>query len=345
MRARVAHPCLSRWIRVTALAAMVARPGLRAVLYHHVADHSSALIRPARGDGGADVFEAHARRLARDYQVVSLDDVLAEMPRRALLITFDDGYRSIAEVALPILRRLGLPSVFFVTDECLRRDSLPLDNLLSYLCVSVDVGRVGAALDGDGRPPERSRAPRPHRRHAVWTTPRGGTRTGRAFPISISRHSEPKAGCSSIRRISTGFNGLWLRGGEPRPRICSAVRSPTRRPPNRPGARSAARVVDWTTRSRVQLPVWQARRRDPGGRAGPGSPAARPCSSLSRDLTSREAPAGSGIGSLDGCPAWRVVPGSRSSRCFGGTGSNPRSARIASSEYERSPTAQGDCAR
>ena len=38
-----------------------------------------------------------------------------KLPRRALLITFDDGYRSIAEFALPILRQLELPSVFFVT--------------------------------------------------------------------------------------------------------------------------------------------------------------------------------------------------------------------------------------
>jgi peptidoglycan/xylan/chitin deacetylase (PgdA/CDA1 family) len=61
--------------------------------------------------------------MARDYEVVSLETVLSgELPRRALLITFDDGYRSIAEVALPILRRLGLPSVFFVTGECLERD-------------------------------------------------------------------------------------------------------------------------------------------------------------------------------------------------------------------------------
>jgi peptidoglycan/xylan/chitin deacetylase (PgdA/CDA1 family) len=86
--------------------------------------------------------------MARDYEFVSLDEVLSgELPRRALLITFDDGYRSVADVALPILRRLGVPSVFFVTGACLERDSLPLDNLLSHLCASVGLDRLGAALD------------------------------------------------------------------------------------------------------------------------------------------------------------------------------------------------------
>ncbi len=129
-----------------------ARPPLRAVLYHHLTDHASSLVDQLAVSTPPDVFEAHVRKIARDYEVVSLDAVLSgELPRRALLITFDDGYRSIAEVALPILGRLGLPSVFFITGECLERDSLPLDNLLSHLCASVGFDRLGAALHPDAR--------------------------------------------------------------------------------------------------------------------------------------------------------------------------------------------------
>jgi peptidoglycan/xylan/chitin deacetylase (PgdA/CDA1 family) len=139
-------------IRVTAIAAMATRARLRVVLYHHVADHASSLVDRLALTTPPDVFERHVRRMARDYRVVSLDEVLSgELPRRALLITFDDGYRSIAEVALPILRQLRLPSVFFITGECLRRDSPPLDNLLSHLCARVGIGRVGAALNPYGR--------------------------------------------------------------------------------------------------------------------------------------------------------------------------------------------------
>ncbi len=127
-----------------------ARPSLRAVVYHHIADTSSSLVDQLGVSTPPDVFEANVRRMAREYNVVRLDDVLSgELPPRALLITFDDGYRSVANVALPILRRLGLPSVFFITGECLERDSLPLDNLLSHICASVSLDRLGAALDPD----------------------------------------------------------------------------------------------------------------------------------------------------------------------------------------------------
>ena len=153
-----------------------ARSPLRVVLYHHVTDHASSLVDQLAVSTPPDVFEAHVRKMARDYEVVSLDAVLSgRLPRRALLITFDDGYRSVAEVALPILRRLGLPSVFFVTGACLERDSLPLDNLLSHLCASVGLDRLGAALDrgarGTGTFPQ---PPRPGRRHAVRPAPGGG---------------------------------------------------------------------------------------------------------------------------------------------------------------------------
>ncbi len=127
-----------------------APPRLRVVVYHHITDNASSLVDQLAVSTPPEAFEAHMRKLARDYEAVSLDAVLSgELPRRALLITFDDGYRSVAEVALPILRRLGLPSLFFITGECLERDSLPLDNLLSHLCVSVGLDRVGAALDPD----------------------------------------------------------------------------------------------------------------------------------------------------------------------------------------------------
>jgi peptidoglycan/xylan/chitin deacetylase (PgdA/CDA1 family) len=42
-----------------------------------------------------------------------LDDP-ASLPPRAALITFDDGYRSVLDTALPLLERFGFPAVVFV---------------------------------------------------------------------------------------------------------------------------------------------------------------------------------------------------------------------------------------
>lgn len=53
------------------------------------------------------------------FNVLPLDDAVAarahgSLPARGLALTFDDGYADNAGVALPILRRLGLPATFFV---------------------------------------------------------------------------------------------------------------------------------------------------------------------------------------------------------------------------------------
>ena len=123
--------------------------GLQVVLYHHLTDHPTNLVDKLGVSISPALFEAHLRRLARDYEVVDLDQVLTgRLPRRALLITFDDGYRSVADVALPILAQLGLPSVFFVSSAYVEPESLPLDNLLCRLCSTVGVTAVETAISG-----------------------------------------------------------------------------------------------------------------------------------------------------------------------------------------------------
>jgi len=55
-----------------------------------------------------------------DWQVISLNTFLNglvepdTLPERAVLITFDDGYRSNLEVALPLLQRFSFPGALFV---------------------------------------------------------------------------------------------------------------------------------------------------------------------------------------------------------------------------------------
>lgn len=57
------------------------------------------------------------------WEVLALPAFLAALdapdtvPRRAALITFDDAYRSLREVALPHLERFGFPAVVFVPSD------------------------------------------------------------------------------------------------------------------------------------------------------------------------------------------------------------------------------------
>lgn len=73
-------------------------------------------------------FEAHLDHLVARYEVLSLEDAVAALagrrpvPRDVAVLTFDDGYRDILEVAAPILARRGLPATMFVSTEVLDRE-------------------------------------------------------------------------------------------------------------------------------------------------------------------------------------------------------------------------------
>ena len=69
-----------------------------------------------------DVFARQLALLARGrYRVVGLDEVAAcldrgrPIPRRSVVITFDDGYEETHSVAWPLLKQFGFPATVFVT--------------------------------------------------------------------------------------------------------------------------------------------------------------------------------------------------------------------------------------
>jgi Predicted xylanase/chitin deacetylase len=89
---------------------------LRVLMYHKVNDiPENPTTIPV---GMFDDQLAELRELG--YQVVDLDAVLdhytvgAPLPDRAVLITFDDGYRDTLENAMPVLQKHGHKAVIFV---------------------------------------------------------------------------------------------------------------------------------------------------------------------------------------------------------------------------------------
>ena len=82
------------------------------LVYHSI----SAPAEPMLGD--IDIsparFEHQLAWLARTGRVVRLEDTLKNSRRRAVAITFDDGYRDNLTVALPLLEKFNLPMTLFV---------------------------------------------------------------------------------------------------------------------------------------------------------------------------------------------------------------------------------------
>jgi peptidoglycan/xylan/chitin deacetylase (PgdA/CDA1 family) len=79
---------------------------------------------------GASELEAHCRLLSSACQPISLAEWRAAaaggppLPPRPVLVTFDDGYRSVLTVAARILERFGIPAAVFVTSDPIERGHL-----------------------------------------------------------------------------------------------------------------------------------------------------------------------------------------------------------------------------
>jgi peptidoglycan/xylan/chitin deacetylase (PgdA/CDA1 family) len=121
--------------RFSVAAALGRRYGLRCVVFHEIADAESPFTRGLGVTVAPARFEAYVRFLARHYVPVTLDRVLqgGELPERAVLVTFDDAYASVARVAAPLLSKHGVPAAFFVNAGFVGNEDLGFDNVLSYV--------------------------------------------------------------------------------------------------------------------------------------------------------------------------------------------------------------------
>jgi peptidoglycan/xylan/chitin deacetylase (PgdA/CDA1 family) len=95
------------------------------VNYHRVLAAPDPLLD---SEPTVDTFRWQMDLLAECFNVMPLDEAISclvheRMPPRAVAITFDDGYRSIHELALPILRERKLPATVFVTSGHMADDS------------------------------------------------------------------------------------------------------------------------------------------------------------------------------------------------------------------------------
>ena len=84
------------------------------LLYHGVTDSESWGIENSSGKHiKAEEFESQMKWLSENKKVVPLKEV--NKVKGSVAITFDDAFKNVHDVALPILKKYDLPSTFFIT--------------------------------------------------------------------------------------------------------------------------------------------------------------------------------------------------------------------------------------
>jgi peptidoglycan/xylan/chitin deacetylase (PgdA/CDA1 family) len=121
------------------------RPGVAALTYHHIAEPTANYrFDDDVADATPAQFRRHLELLARHCTPIGVDELCAgldgePLPPNPVMITFDDGYRSNVEVALPMLRELGMPAVFFIATRFVTERRLYWWEALAYIAKTARV--------------------------------------------------------------------------------------------------------------------------------------------------------------------------------------------------------------
>ena len=92
---------------------------LHIVMYHYIRDLKHSRYPEIKGLDAA-LFRRQIEYLKTNFQIVTMEEVIAacfgemDLPEKAMLLTFDDGYIDNYTFAFPILEEFGLQGSFFI---------------------------------------------------------------------------------------------------------------------------------------------------------------------------------------------------------------------------------------
>ncbi len=90
--------------------------GASVLIFHKINDHDKSVITAS-----TTLFEQVVETLAGDYNVISLESLIERLEekkkitRKAVVITFDDGYEDNSLYGAQILKKYNIPATFFLT--------------------------------------------------------------------------------------------------------------------------------------------------------------------------------------------------------------------------------------
>jgi peptidoglycan/xylan/chitin deacetylase (PgdA/CDA1 family) len=122
------------------------------VNYHRILKAPDPLLE---SEPDIETFHWQMKLLAECFNVMPLHQALnalatQRMPPRAVCITFDDGYRSTHDLALPILKEFNLPATVFVTTGYIDEGNMWNDKILEAVRRlsggTLDLGEMGLGV-------------------------------------------------------------------------------------------------------------------------------------------------------------------------------------------------------
>jgi peptidoglycan/xylan/chitin deacetylase (PgdA/CDA1 family) len=142
----------ARLVRLAGDAISPRSPGsgrLCIVNYHRILEMADPLLGT---DPDVATFRWQMKLLADCFNVLPLNEALKALtedriPARAVCITFDDGYRSTHDLALPILREFHLPATVFITTGYVGEGSMWNDRIIESLRI---IGSSSLDLNDEG---------------------------------------------------------------------------------------------------------------------------------------------------------------------------------------------------
>ena len=124
---------------------------LRVLAYHRVLpmlDEEAFAFDAELVSAVQEAFDQQMAWLAARYEPVSCRQVAdalrtgTRLPRRAVMVTFDDGFRDNYEVAFPILRRHGVPALFFLSSGYIGTDRIFWFDWLVHVLLQTRAERI-----------------------------------------------------------------------------------------------------------------------------------------------------------------------------------------------------------
>ena len=122
------------------------QPNLSVVAYHRIVEAKDIKYFPVGLAVTRETFEKHLVLFKKHYQIIDAatllkhKDDLSTLPRKALLITFDDGYLDNYTVAFDLLKKHQIPGIIFVPTNFIGKSKLFWSDILAYVLRAVEEG-------------------------------------------------------------------------------------------------------------------------------------------------------------------------------------------------------------